>query len=96
MDVEDTEKDADARALGAAGVDARSNDGDVGDFAIAGRDDGAGSVRDLALGIAEEPEAEGSQEQHRDGIGPSREPRDHGCRDCAADTVEVAVTHHGN
>jgi hypothetical protein len=90
VDVEDVEKDADAGALDGTGVD----DGNVGDFAVAGRDDGTGLVRDLALGIAEKPEAESSEEKHGDGVGPGRQPGDYARRDCAADTVEVAVTHH--
>src|SRR6202158_5119418 len=89
--IEDAEKDADPVPRNSVGSHQRY----VGHFAIAGRNDCPGEGWDLALWIAEKPQKESCQQQHRDGVGPSRQPRDHARSEKAARTVEVAVTHHG-
>src|SRR5713101_3031636 len=90
--IEDAKKNADAVAR--SSVHGRQRN--IGDFAIAGRNDGPGDGGNLALGITEEPQEESCQRQHRDSVRPSRQPRDDNRGEQAARTIEVTVTDHRN
>src|SRR5208337_3283166 len=90
--IEDAEEDADPVPRSPAGSHQRY----IGHFAIAGRNDRSRDGGNLALGVAEKPEEESRQQQHRNGIRPNRQPRDNDRGKHAARSVEVAVTHHGN
>ena len=91
VDIEHAEENAEARLR-------RVSDGysgNVGDFAVAGRDDCARILRDGTLGITKKPEKEKRQQTGEYGPGGTGQPTEQG-GDCEKrDSVEVSVTNHG-
>jgi hypothetical protein len=90
MHIEDVEEDADASLRGSSD----GHGGDIGDFAISGRNDGTGLGGDLTLGVTEKPEEKRGQQEQWNGVRPSRQPSYEGCREERAHAIEISVTHH--
>src|ERR1700676_1831255 len=92
VNIEDAKKDADPVPRSSA----RSHQRYIGHFAVPGGNDGPRERGNRALGITEKPQKESSQQQQRNGVRPSCQPRDEDRSKQAPRTVEVAVTHHRN
>lgn len=92
MNIEDAQEDADAGDRFAVDHDG----GNIRDFPVGGRDNGARCVGNHPLRVPKEPKEEGSQQEARYGPDWSCEPANEQSCQQQKESIVVAVAHHGS